>query len=84
MQDFLREKGWPEYKRASHVELKYAMMMWKGNIKDGRLFINNEPCTTGDGNCDTILPLVMPPGSSLKIYGPNGFEKVYRAAKEEE
>ncbi|MFC0628302.1 DddA-like double-stranded DNA deaminase toxin [Kribbella deserti] len=83
MLDLCAEKGWPRYNRASHVEIKYALMMWRGGLKDGKLFINNQPCKGDDGTCDKILPAVLPPGSKLTIYGQDGFEKTYEAEESE-
>ncbi|MFK4088393.1 DddA-like double-stranded DNA deaminase toxin [Kribbella sp. NPDC020789] len=61
----------------SHVEIKFAMLMWKRGLRDATIVINNPPCK-GDASCDRWLDKFLPPGARLTIYGPDNFKKTYR------
>jgi hypothetical protein len=54
----------------SHAEQKLAARMVRDKIIDATLVINNRPCR-GPAGCDTLLPLLLPPGYSLTVHGPN-------------
>ncbi len=60
----------------SHVEIKFAMLMWKRGLRDATIVINNPPCT-GDSSCDEWLDKFLPPGAKLTVYGPNNFKGTY-------
>ncbi len=58
----------------THVEgHASALMRLKGWV-DGILTINNPPCKS----CSKLLPRMLPPNSSLRIIGPNGYDKIFR------
>ncbi|WP_322770698.1 DddA-like double-stranded DNA deaminase toxin, partial [Frankia sp. Cr1] len=59
----------------SHVEAHAAAQMRLQNVTEGTLYINRVPCG-GVTGCDTLLPRMVPKGSRLTIYGPNGFVRV--------
>ncbi|GLY47969.1 DddA-like double-stranded DNA deaminase toxin [Lentzea sp. NBRC 102530] len=54
----------------SDVELKLAVHMAQQGIRDATVVINHMPCK-GDFGCDTLVPVVLPEGSSLTVYGIN-------------
>lgn len=54
----------------SDVELKLAVHMAQQGITDATVVINHVPCK-GDFGCDTLVPVVLPEGSSLTVYGIN-------------
>lgn len=61
---------------AADVELKFAAKMRREGIQKATIVINNVPCQ-GPRSCDTLLPLFLPPGAELVIYGTDGFKKAY-------
>ncbi|WP_199199379.1 DddA-like double-stranded DNA deaminase toxin [Amycolatopsis sp. CA-128772] len=77
--DVLAEAGCPRrpVTAANDVELKLAAHMRDQGIADASVVINNKPCK-GALSCDELVPVVLPPGSSLTVYGPDGFVKTYR------
>jgi hypothetical protein len=73
----LKEVGAPAspigtYPAASHVEVKAAAAMRRGEVKHGVLVINHPggPCT-GDLGCTNTLPLVLPEGATLTVWWPS-------------
>lgn len=73
----LKEVGAPAspigtYPAASHVEVKAAAAMRRGEVKHGVLVINHPggPCT-GDLGCTTALPLVLSEGATLTVWWPS-------------
>jgi hypothetical protein len=60
----------------SHVEAQAAAIMRQQALEDATLYINRIPCA-GTTGCDAMLPRMLPEGASLRIIGPNGFDKVY-------
>jgi hypothetical protein len=77
--DLCNEKGWPDFRRTHHVEIKFAMMMRARGLKHATLYINRKPYDDMNWNCDKLLPRFLPPGSTLKIFGPDGYEKLFEA-----
>jgi hypothetical protein len=73
----LKEVGAPSspigtYPAASHVEVKAATAMRRGEVKHGVLVINHPggPCS-GDLGCTTALPLVLTEGATLTVWWPS-------------
>lgn len=52
------------------VEIKIAVYMARHGISDATVVINHVPCK-GDFGCDTLVPVVLPEGCSLTVYGIN-------------
>ncbi|WP_434451791.1 DddA-like double-stranded DNA deaminase toxin [Lentzea sp. E54] len=52
------------------VEIKIAVYMAQKGITDATVTINHVPCK-GDFGCDPLVPIVLPEGSSLTVYGIN-------------
>ncbi|WIX78923.1 SCP1.201-like deaminase [Amycolatopsis carbonis] len=76
--EILKDAGCPKrpLTAAADVELKLAAEMRDDGIMDATLVINNTPCT-GKTSCDGLLGIVLPEGSTLTVYGTDGFMKVY-------
>lgn len=55
---------------ASHVETKLAVHMATAGLTNVTVTINNTPCA-GPLGCDTMLPVVLPDGATLTVYGTN-------------
>jgi len=60
----------------SHVEAHAAAIMHQQNLKKATLYINRRPCP-GKWGCDKMLRRMLPPGATLEVRGPRGFQKVY-------
>lgn len=67
---------------ASHVEIKFALMMRERGLKDETIVVNKTPCD-GDLGCDQMLSRFLPAGGSLTVYGPAGFKRTYRGAEQD-
>ncbi|WP_189222821.1 DddA-like double-stranded DNA deaminase toxin [Saccharothrix coeruleofusca] len=63
---------------AVDVETKLASYMRNHGIRSATLLINNVPCSTGRFTCDKLIPIILPEGCTLTVYGANGFRKTYR------
>ncbi|MCF6424955.1 DddA-like double-stranded DNA deaminase toxin [Amycolatopsis tucumanensis] len=67
--------------RSADVEMKLAAHMAANHIRHATVVINNRPCT-GPAGCDTLVPVLLPKGSTLTVHGvkPDGqpLVKVYR------
>jgi hypothetical protein len=78
--DFLRERGIPpkpgDIMSPSHVELKFAMRMRLRGMKHETIAVNKLPCK-GRFGCEELLRDVLPDGSTLTIFGPDGFKETY-------
>lgn len=79
--DLLRERGLRQrITRANDAELKLAAHMVDRGIAEASVVINNRPCT-GRLSCDSLLPVLLPPGSTLTVYGTeqdgSSFVKTY-------
>ncbi|WP_103349684.1 DddA-like double-stranded DNA deaminase toxin [Amycolatopsis sp. CA-128772] len=77
--EVLQEAGCPRLPvtASRDVELQIAAEMRDTGITDATVAINNQPCT-GPTSCDGLLSVVLPPGSTLTVYGTDGFKKVYK------
>ncbi|KAA2254314.1 hypothetical protein F0L68_30800 [Solihabitans fulvus] len=64
---------------AADVETKLAAYMAQHGVKDVTVVINNVPCK-GPLGCDTLVPILLPEGSTLTVYGvtPQGTQMVKR------
>lgn len=56
---------------ASHVEIKFAMLMRKRGLTNESIVINNAPCPFPHG-CQRYLADILPAGSKLTIHWPTG------------
>lgn len=79
--DFLRERGIPprnggSITTPSHVETKFAMRMRVQGLKHETIIVNKLPCP-GKWGCRALIGLILPPGSTLTVFGPDGFKKTY-------
>jgi len=60
-----------------YVEIKLAAHMRKNGIRSATLVLNNFPCR-GPMGCDALVPVVLPPGYTMTVYGPDGFRQEYQ------
>jgi hypothetical protein len=67
-QRYLQQNGMGQTVIGSHVETKVAVYMRQEGIRDVTVVINHQPCE-GPLGCDTLLPRVLPEGSTLTVYG---------------
>jgi hypothetical protein len=67
-QRYLQENGMGQTVIGSHVETKIAVHMRQEGIRDVTVVTNHQPCE-GPLGCDTLLPRVLPEGSTLTVYG---------------
>ncbi|TWD79077.1 nucleic acid/nucleotide deaminase of polymorphic system toxin [Kribbella amoyensis] len=79
--DFLRDLGIPprngdSITTPSHVETKFAMRMRVRGLKHETIMVNKLPCP-GKWGCRALIGLILPPGSTLTVFGPDGFKKTY-------
>ncbi|WP_328995796.1 hypothetical protein OG394_14140 [Kribbella sp. NBC_01245] len=86
--DFLRERGIPprnsdSITTPSHVETKFAMRMRLQGRKHETIMVNKLPCP-GKWGCRALIGLILPPGSTLTVFGPDGFKKTYPVPTSEE
>ncbi|MDQ3403910.1 MAG: hypothetical protein M3548_11010 [Actinomycetota bacterium] len=77
--DWFKSQGIDVPQRISDVEMKLAVHMRLGNIKEATLVINHVPCP-GIFSCDSMVPRILPPGYTMTVHGTNGFSKTYRGA----
>lgn len=61
---------------ASHVESKFAMFMRLHGRNHETIVVNQDPCR-GRWGCEELIGRILPPGSSLTIFGPNNFKQTY-------
>ncbi|WP_370943919.1 DddA-like double-stranded DNA deaminase toxin [Amycolatopsis sp. cg5] len=66
---------------SADVELKLAVRMRKTGTRRCTVILNNSPCG-GTWSCDRLLPVLLPEGYELTVYGIDGFKKVYKGGKE--
>jgi hypothetical protein len=65
----LRDMGMPRKSaKTADVEIKFATRMVRDGIRHATVLINNEPCV-GPFGCDTLVPILLPEGSTLTVYG---------------
>ncbi|MBB5958035.1 hypothetical protein FHS29_004643 [Saccharothrix tamanrassetensis] len=71
IQTQLARKGLPEgTKRSGDVELKVAADMVARGIRHAEVVINHVTCK-GPDSCDTLVPVLLPEGSTLTVHGIN-------------
>lgn len=58
------------------VEIKLAIHMRNNDIRSTTLVLNNLPCR-GPLGCNALIPVILPPGYTMTVYGPNGFRQTY-------
>ncbi|MEU4802782.1 DddA-like double-stranded DNA deaminase toxin [Actinosynnema sp. NPDC023587] len=59
------------------VEIKLAVHMRQQAMKSVTLVINNPPCR-GPMGCSALIPVVLPPGYTMTVHGPDGFRQEYK------
>jgi hypothetical protein len=59
-----------------HVEGHAAALMREHGIRAASLYLNKDPCP-GRLGCDRMLPYMLPPGSQLAVYSPDGTPRLY-------
>jgi hypothetical protein len=79
--EFFKSRNWKIPTRASDVEMKLAAHMRNNGIKSATLVINYVPCEGAMG-CDTLVPVILPKGYTLTVYGTRGFVRVYEGGKD--
>jgi hypothetical protein len=52
--------------------MKLAVHMRKNGIRSATLVVNHVPCE-GPLGCDALVPVILPTGYTLTVYGTNGF-----------
>ncbi|OLR94041.1 hypothetical protein BJP25_13780 [Actinokineospora bangkokensis] len=62
-----------------HVEMKVAKRMAKTGTREVTLVINNRACE-GFMGCRKLLPVILPAGCTLTVYGP-GYHEVFTGGK---
>jgi len=66
----------------NHAEGHAAAIMRTRKLKNTTLYVNNEPCDTSPYGCERVLPRILPKGSTMTVYGPNGYVRVYEGTGE--
>ncbi len=59
----------------THVEAHATALMRTRGVQRATLYLNRLPCPGGSG-CSAMLPRFVPQGSTLTVYGPDGFAQV--------
>ncbi|WP_086821612.1 DddA-like double-stranded DNA deaminase toxin [Allokutzneria sp. NRRL B-24872] len=73
----LAERGLPgRASRSADVEMKLAARMATGGPRHVTVLINNRPCR-GPFGCDTLVPVLLPAGSTLTVLGNDGYRKTF-------
>jgi hypothetical protein len=54
--------------RAADVEMKLAAYMAEHGVQHITVIINHSPCK-GPFGCDTLVPILLPPGCTLTVHG---------------
>jgi hypothetical protein len=65
----------------THVEVKVAATMIKAGQRHVALLVNNPPCI-GVYGCDSVLPVLLPEGYTMTVYGPDGYEQTFVGGEE--
>ncbi|GAA3865207.1 hypothetical protein GCM10022243_34270 [Saccharothrix violaceirubra] len=85
--EILADQGCPRLPVATSadVELKLAARMRVQRADDPAmrhvsLVLNRAPCE-GTLGCDKLLPVVLPEGYTLSVYGPNGYYEKFSGGK---
>ena len=77
--NILRQQGIPapgQTTTVADVEQKLAAQMATEGRTHMEVVINNEPCK-GPYGCDSLVPVILPEGSTLTVHGPAGYRKTY-------
>ncbi|GAB3735521.1 SCP1.201-like deaminase [Amycolatopsis oliviviridis] len=80
----LQKAGLPPNRKpvvTTHVEAKVATQMIKSEQQHAELVLNNRPCV-GPLGCDTLLPVLLPEGYSVTVYGPEGFTETFEGGEQ--
>lgn len=80
----LQEAGLPPTRKpviTTHVEAKVAAEMIASGQRHAELVINNRPCV-GPLGCDSLLPVMLPEGYSVTVYGPDGYKQTFEGGEE--
>lgn len=64
-----------------HVEVKVATTMIQTGQRHVDLAVNNKPCL-GMFGCDSLLPVLLPEGYTVTVYGPDGYEQTFVGGQE--
>lgn len=67
--------------RTADVEQKAAMQMRREGITSASIVINNVPCV-GEYSCENLVPVILPPGSTLTVHGAGGYRKTFRGGQQ--
>ncbi len=76
----VRGKGLPGFNgnQLMHVEGHAAAFMRTNGVQEAVLDISKVPCRKGaGGGCNGLLPRMLPPGSTLRVRGPGGYDTVF-------
>jgi len=65
----------------THVEVKVAAEMVTNGQRHAELVVNNRPCV-GPLGCDSLLPVLLPEGYSVTVYGPGGYRRVFEGGEQ--
>jgi hypothetical protein len=65
----------------THVEAKVAAEMIRSGQRHTELVLNNRPCV-GPLGCDSLLPVLLPEGYSVTVYGPDGYEEAFEGGEQ--
>ncbi|ATE56885.1 DddA-like double-stranded DNA deaminase toxin [Actinosynnema pretiosum] len=68
--------------RATDVEMKVAAHMRANGITSATLVINHVPCDDGMFSCDRMVPVLLPAGSALSVFGASGFRRTYHGGEQ--
>ncbi|GAA2662749.1 MULTISPECIES: DddA-like double-stranded DNA deaminase toxin [Actinosynnema] len=68
--------------RAADVEMKTAAHMRASGITSATLVINHVPCDDGMFSCDRMVPVLLPAGSTLTVFGASGFRRTYHGGEQ--
>ncbi|WP_410640458.1 DddA-like double-stranded DNA deaminase toxin [Amycolatopsis sp. lyj-346] len=80
----LQQAGMPANRKpviTTHVEVKVAAEMIQSGQRHTELVLNNRPCV-GPLGCDSLLPVLLPKGYSVTVYGPDGYEATFEGGEE--
>ncbi|MFE0020435.1 DddA-like double-stranded DNA deaminase toxin [Amycolatopsis sp. NPDC059021] len=65
----------------SHVEVKVATEMIQTGQRHSEIVVNNPPCV-GIYGCDSMLPVLLPEGFSVTVYGPDGYQQTFAGGEQ--
>lgn len=76
------EQGYSQYNHR-HVEAQAAAYLRMNGRREASLYVNQPPCARKPDGCVAMLPHMLPPGSRLTVFGPDGYLKIYRGKADE-